>query len=67
MDGVGFHRDRCRGSGVLVSLGNIIENPNINLLLLDFVRDFIGLHINGRRGRAPELPAQSIVNGSYLI
>lgn len=37
-----------RGNGVLASLGNIAENPHIGMLLLDFTRDRIGLHINGR-------------------
>jgi DNA-binding CsgD family transcriptional regulator/predicted pyridoxine 5'-phosphate oxidase superfamily flavin-nucleotide-binding protein len=36
-----------RGNGVLASLGNIAENPQIGLLLVDFTRDVIGLHING--------------------
>lgn len=37
-----------RGNGVLASLGNISENPNVALLMIDFVRDLIGLHVNGR-------------------
>lgn len=37
-----------RGNGVLASLGNISENPHVGLMLVDFVRDQIGLHINGR-------------------
>lgn len=37
-----------RGNGVLASLGNISENPHIGIMLLDFMRDRIGLHINGR-------------------
>jgi predicted pyridoxine 5'-phosphate oxidase superfamily flavin-nucleotide-binding protein len=37
-----------RGNGVLASLGNISENPHIGLLMVDFVRDLIGLHVNGR-------------------
>lgn len=37
-----------RGNGVLASLGNISENPHVGLLMVDFVRDLIGLHINGR-------------------
>ncbi|MBJ8339956.1 pyridoxamine 5'-phosphate oxidase family protein [Antrihabitans sp. NCIMB 15449] len=36
-----------RGNGVLASLGNISENPHIGILLIDFVEDLIGLHING--------------------
>jgi predicted pyridoxine 5'-phosphate oxidase superfamily flavin-nucleotide-binding protein len=37
-----------RGNGVLASLGNISENPNVGLLFVDFFRDVIGLHVNGR-------------------
>ncbi|MCH2204552.1 MAG: pyridoxamine 5'-phosphate oxidase family protein [Lentisphaerales bacterium] len=37
-----------RGNGVLASLGNILENPHIGMLFLDFTQDKIGLHINGK-------------------
>jgi hypothetical protein len=37
-----------RGNGVLASLGNISENPRIGLLMVDFVSDLIGLHVNGK-------------------
>lgn len=37
-----------RGNGVLASLGNVSENPHIGLLMVDFVQDLIGLHVNGR-------------------
>jgi predicted pyridoxine 5'-phosphate oxidase superfamily flavin-nucleotide-binding protein len=37
-----------RGNGVLASLGNISENPHVAVLMIDFVRDLIGLHVNGR-------------------
>jgi uncharacterized protein len=36
-----------RGNGVLSSLGNVSENPNVGLLFVDFFRDIIGLHVNG--------------------
>ncbi|MDB1086218.1 pyridoxamine 5'-phosphate oxidase family protein [Streptomyces sp. ACA25] len=54
-----------RGNGVHASLGNIAENPHAGLLLMDFDRARIGLHINGRarvvmgpqlRLQYPELP-----------
>lgn len=54
-----------RGNGVLASLGNISENPHVGILLVDFVTDLIGLHVNGRariiedidlRLTYPELP-----------
>jgi predicted pyridoxine 5'-phosphate oxidase superfamily flavin-nucleotide-binding protein len=37
-----------RGNGVMASLGNISENAHVGLLFVDFVRDVIGLHVNGR-------------------
>lgn len=37
-----------RGNGVMASLGNISENPHVGLFLVDFVRDTVGLHVNGR-------------------
>ncbi|TDV50712.1 hypothetical protein CLV71_10652 [Actinophytocola oryzae] len=55
-----------RGNGVLASLGNISENPHVAILMIDFVHDLIGLHVNGRasiiddaqlRGEHPGLPA----------
>jgi predicted pyridoxine 5'-phosphate oxidase superfamily flavin-nucleotide-binding protein len=36
-----------RGNGVTASLGNIVENPHAGLLFVDFLRDKVGLHING--------------------
>jgi hypothetical protein len=36
-----------RGNGVLASLGNISENARIGVLMVDFVNDLIGLHLNG--------------------
>jgi uncharacterized protein len=53
-----------RGNGVHASLGNISENGRVGLLMVDFVRDRIGLHVNGRariveddalRGRFPHI------------
>ena len=37
-----------RGNGVLASLGNISENPHVGMLFIDFFRDTIGLHVNGK-------------------
>ncbi|MEU3646552.1 pyridoxamine 5'-phosphate oxidase family protein [Lentzea sp. NPDC034063] len=42
-----------RGNGVMASLGNIMENPHIGMLLVDFTEDLIGLHVNGRARIAP--------------
>lgn len=36
-----------RGNGVMASLGNILENPHVGLLFIDFLNDQIGLHVNG--------------------
>ena len=47
-----------RGNGVMASLGNISENPHIGLLMIDFVEDLIGLHVNGR--------AHIVDNGSFV-
>ncbi|SMC94931.1 pyridoxamine 5'-phosphate oxidase family protein [Kibdelosporangium aridum] len=56
-----------RGNGVHASLGNISENPHLAILMVDFVRDLIGLHVNGRarvvedadmRVRHPDIPAE---------
>lgn len=55
-----------RGNGVLASLGNISQNPHVGILMVDFVEDVIGLHVNGRarivedadlRAERPGLPA----------
>jgi predicted pyridoxine 5'-phosphate oxidase superfamily flavin-nucleotide-binding protein len=43
-----------RGNGVLASLGNISENAHVGLLLVDFVRDLIGLHVNGTARIVPD-------------
>lgn len=37
-----------RGNGVHASLGNITENPHVGILVVDFVENMIGLHVNGR-------------------
>jgi predicted pyridoxine 5'-phosphate oxidase superfamily flavin-nucleotide-binding protein len=36
-----------RGNGVMASLGNISENHHVGILFVDFVRDLVGLHVNG--------------------
>lgn len=57
-----------RGNGVHATLGNIAENGHVGLLMVDFVEDLIGLHVNGRawiveddllRAERPELPAEA--------
>jgi uncharacterized protein len=58
-----------RGNGVMASLGNIVENPHIGILMIDFVRELIGLHVNGTasvvvdevlRLSVPDLPAEQV-------
>jgi hypothetical protein len=58
-----------RGNGVMASLGNITENPHVGLLMLDFVEELIGLHVNGTariaedadlRTEHPELPTDPV-------
>jgi uncharacterized protein len=47
-----------RGNGVMASLGNMLENPHIGILLIDFTRDLIGLHVNGDATIVPPLHMQ---------
>jgi predicted pyridoxine 5'-phosphate oxidase superfamily flavin-nucleotide-binding protein len=58
-----------RGNGVLASRGNMLENPHVALLFIDFVQDTIGLHVNGRaalvadeelRRAHPDLPVDTV-------
>lgn len=58
-----------RGNGVMASLGNLTENPHIGILMIDFVHDLIGLHVNGTarveddrvlRSRVVGLPAEQV-------
>ena len=58
-----------RGNGVMASRGNIIENPHVGLLFVDFVHDQVGLHVNARarlvddaelRSEHPELPVDCV-------
>ncbi|MGW1839128.1 pyridoxamine 5'-phosphate oxidase family protein [Streptomyces sp. NPDC002067] len=58
-----------RGNGVMASVGNLSENPRLGILMVDFLRDRIGLHINGRarvvldeemRRQYPWLPADPV-------
>jgi uncharacterized protein len=46
-----------RGNGVMASLGNMLENPHVGILMIDFTQDLIGLHVNG---------AAEIVTPEYL-
>ena len=54
-----------RGNGVLASVGNILDNPHVGLIFLDYFQTTVGLHVNGtaqvsnrlRCQRYPLLPA----------
>lgn len=53
-----------RGNGATASAGNVKENGHLGLLLMDFVHDTVGLHINGKAwlsqdGVFPELPEET--------
>ena len=37
-----------RGNGVMASVGNILENPQIGLMFVDFTQSTVGLHLNGK-------------------
>lgn len=44
-----------RGNGVLASVGNILENPQIGMIFLDYFQSTVGLHVNGKaRVLSPE-------------
>lgn len=69
LDGRTLAYPEYRGNGVLASLGNIEENPHLGILMVDFFRDRIGLHVNGRarvveddamRARHPGLPVDPV-------
>ncbi|WP_228056056.1 pyridoxamine 5'-phosphate oxidase family protein [Microcoleus sp. LEGE 07076] len=37
-----------RGNGVMASIGNMMENPSIGMIFLDFFQSTVGLHVNGK-------------------
>lgn len=47
MDAWTLRYPEYRGNGIMASLGNIVENPRIGMIFLDFDQERIGLHING--------------------
>ncbi|GAA1921314.1 pyridoxamine 5'-phosphate oxidase family protein [Streptomyces sodiiphilus] len=49
-----------RGNGVHASIGNMSENPHAGLLLMDFERARIGLHINGRAHVVPDADMRAL-------
>ncbi|MEK9628024.1 MAG: pyridoxamine 5'-phosphate oxidase family protein [Nitrospinota bacterium] len=51
-----------KGNGVMASMGNILENPRIGLMFIDFYRSSIGLHVNGKAEIITEFQAGKLVN-----
>ena len=37
-----------RGNGVMASVGNILNNPHIGMMFVDFFQSTVGLHVNGK-------------------
>ena len=38
----------CRGNGVMASVGNLLSNPKIGMMFVDFFQSTVGLHVNGK-------------------
>lgn len=53
-----------KGNGVLASVGNILENPHIGLLFIDFFENKVGLHVNGKAKMINEEDVNSLLNNS---
>ena len=51
-----------KGNGVLASAGNISENPHIGLLFIDFFKNKVGMHINGKAKIINEAELISLMN-----
>jgi predicted pyridoxine 5'-phosphate oxidase superfamily flavin-nucleotide-binding protein len=67
-----------KGNGVMASLGNLSENPHVGILMVDFVRDTVGLHVNGtarlmepaaaaQAGLESRVPAGRGVRGGVVV
>lgn len=52
-----------RGNGVFASAGNILENPHVGLMFLDFGQDRIGLHVNGRASLLEDVELRRHIHG----
>ncbi|NKY99029.1 pyridoxamine 5'-phosphate oxidase family protein [Nocardiopsis alborubida] len=52
-----------RGNGVFASAGNILENPHVGLMFLDFTHERIGLHVNGRASLLEDVELRRHVRG----
>ncbi|MFG3037575.1 pyridoxamine 5'-phosphate oxidase family protein [Streptomyces sp. NPDC048330] len=76
LDDVTLAYPEYRGNGVHASLGNMEENPPVGILMVDFLRDRIGLHVNGRARTVPDdlmrrdhpwLPADEVPGRRALV
>jgi len=54
-----------KGNGVLASVGNISENPHIGMLFVDFFKDQVGLHVNGKASILDKHEAILLLEESY--
>jgi predicted pyridoxine 5'-phosphate oxidase superfamily flavin-nucleotide-binding protein len=45
-----------RGNGVHASLGNILGNPHVGMMFVDFFGSTVGLHVNGRARIQENIP-----------
>ena len=62
-----------RGNGVMASVGNILENPQIGLMFIDFIQSTVGLHVNGKAriltnedvGAMPGVP-QAMLDAAHI-
>ncbi len=52
-----------KGNGVMASMGNISENPNIGLLFIDFFETKVGLHVNGKAKIIRKESMDEVLNG----
>ena len=53
-----------RGNGVLASVGNLLENPHIGMIFLDYYQTTVGLHVNGRAHVLDQEEAAALPNRS---
>ena len=53
-----------KGNGVLASVGNISENPHIGILFVDFFKNKVGLHVNGKAKMINERELVSLLSNS---
>ena len=65
LDEVTLAYPEYRGNGVYASLGNILENPHVGLVFVDFFKTTVGLHVNGEAHSYKSSEIPEILN-SYI-